>query len=118
MGIVSPACRWDLPPVVDEFLRSAHIEARYLFFRAAHGTTPGAIGRLAPKALGGTGTDAFFSVRMPDTGTPAFDLSTPEAIADFTELAEDDISSAISHIESRDAGCLMDRRIPAAGAPF
>lgn len=118
IGIVSSTYYWGLPSVVDEFLGLAHIEARYLFFVATYGTTPGAIGHLAQKALGGTRIDAFFSVRMPDTWTPAFDLSTPEAVAAFTGTTEDDISSAISHIESRDAGCFMDRRIPAAGALF
>lgn len=53
VGIVSPTYDWGLPSIVEEFLKQARVEAEYLFFAATYGTTPGAAGYMAGRALAG-----------------------------------------------------------------
>lgn len=85
IGIVSPTYDWGLPSIVKDFLEKADFQTEYLYFVATYGTTPGAIGALANRAIRGRSIDAYFSVRMADTWTPIFDLSTPEKIRKFTK---------------------------------
>lgn len=67
----------------------------YLFFIATYGTTPGAAGVMVVKAIRGRKIDAYYSVRMADTWTPVFDLSTSEKTARFTGTTEAGIDRAI-----------------------
>ena len=84
IGIVVPTYFWGLPSIVKEFLEKADFHTDYLYFIATYGTTPGASDVMAGKAIQGKFIDAFYSVRMPDTWTPIFDLSTPEKVAAFS----------------------------------
>jgi ferredoxin len=111
VGVISPTYFWGLPSVVYDFLEKAEIEADYTFFTATYGTTPGGSGYFANKLVK-RGFDAFFSVRMADTWTVWFDLSTPEAISRFTKTTESDIDSVILHVGNRDKGQFMKRRAP------
>ena len=77
IGIVSPTYDWSLPSIVREFLGKASFQTEYLYFVATYGTTPGATGYMAQKAIRGCQISAYYSVRMPDAWTPIFDLSTP-----------------------------------------
>ena len=128
IGIVIPTYFWGLPSVVGEFLEKAMFRTDYLFLVSTYGTTTGASGRLAEKALrsranGGRERpdgpddsrpiDAFFSVRMPDTWTPVFDLSTPEKVAAFTRTTESDIDEVIRRVAERAANRRMRPAVPA-----
>lgn len=99
--VVSPTYFWGLPSIVKEFLAQADLHTGYLCFLATYGTTPGASGRMAGKAIQGRAIDAFYAVRMPDTWTPIFDLSAPEKVAAFTKTTEADIDAAIRGIRQR-----------------
>ena len=70
IGIVSPTYDWGLPNIVREFLEKASFQTEYLYFVATYGTTPGATGYMAQKAIRGCQISAYYSVRMPDTWTP------------------------------------------------
>ena len=83
IGIVSPTYDWGLPSIVTEFLQKATFQTEYLYFIATYGTTPGASGYMANKAIRGRTIDAYYAVRMVDTWTPIFDLSTPEKACDL-----------------------------------
>ncbi len=83
IGVVVPTYFWGIPSIVKEFLEKADLHTDYLYFIATYGTTPGASDAMAGKAIQGKTIDAFYSVRMPDTWTPMFDLSTPEKVAAF-----------------------------------
>ncbi len=110
VGIVSPTYDWGLPSIVEEFLKQARVEAEYLFFAATYGTTPGAIGYMAGRALAGRKIDAHYAVRMPDTWTPIFDLSTPEKVAVFTKNTEAEIEDLIRGVaERRTKRCMWPR---------
>ena len=111
--VVSPTYFWGLPSIVKEFLAQADLHADYLCFLATYGTTPGASDRMAGKAIRGRAIDAFYAVRMPDTWTPIFDLSTPEQVAKYTKHTESEISSMIQTVRERRTNRHMCPRTPA-----
>ena len=85
----------------------------YLFFIATYGTTPGAAGVMVVKAIRGRKIDAYYSVRMADTWTPVFDLSTSEKTARFTGTTEAGIDRAIRGVSERRTSRHMFPRTPA-----
>ena len=103
IGIVSPTYFWGLPSIVKEFLD----------FISTYGTTPGASGYAAGQAIHGRTIDAFYSVRMADTWTPVFDLSTPKKAAVFTKTTEAQIYRVIRRISERRTNRHMSPRVPA-----
>ena len=72
IGIVSPTYDLGLPSIVKEFLEKASFRGSYLYFIATYGTTPGAAGYMANKAIRQQEISAYYSVRMADTWTPTF----------------------------------------------
>lgn len=113
IGIISPTYNWGLPSIVREFLEKASFQTDYLYFVATYGTTPGAIGHMANKAIRNREIDAYYSVRMADTWTPIFDLSTPEKVSRFTKTTETEISGVIQSVEARRINRRMTPRVPA-----
>ena len=109
---MSPTYFWGLPSIVGEFLGKASFKTGYLFFIATYGTTPGAAGVMAARAIRGREIDAYYSVRMPDTWTPVFDLSTPEKTARFTGTTGADIGRAIRGVSERRTNRHMFPRTP------
>lgn len=101
IGIISPTYYWGLPSIVKEFLEKAYFKTDYLYFVATYGTTPGAIGYMANTAIQGREIDAYYSVKMPDTWTPVFDLSTSQKIAKYTKTTETEICNIIKKVGGR-----------------
>ena len=87
IGIVVPTYFWGLPSIVKEFLGKAEFHTDYLYLISTYGTTPGASDAMASKAIRGKTIDAFYSVRMPDTWTPMFDLTNQKKIDAIQKLA-------------------------------
>lgn len=116
VGIVSPTYAWGLPVVVREFLRDLTLDPApgYLWFAATYGTTPGQTGSDAEKLLRGAGLtlSARFSVRMPDTWTPLFNLSDSDKVRRINEAAEPQIDRIIAKVRARTHGEFMDRKMP------
>lgn len=112
IGIVAPTYFWGLPSIVKEFLEKADFHTDYLYFISTYGTTPGASDAMASKAIQGKTIDAFYSVRMPDTWTPIFDLSTPEKVAAFSKRTEAEIDAVIRKIGERHTNRRMTPRVP------
>lgn len=113
IGIISPTYNWGLPSIVKDFLSKASFHADYLYFVATYGTTTGAIGHMADKAINGKKIDAYYSIRMPDTWTPMFDLSTSEKVAEFTTTTEDEISDLIKKVGNLYHNNHMSPSVPA-----
>ncbi|WP_282438048.1 EFR1 family ferrodoxin [Slackia exigua] len=61
--------------------------------------------------------DAGFSVRMPDTWTPIFDLSDPERVAETVADAEPLIDDVIGKVVARESGDWCGPRTPRIAAP-
>ena len=68
---------------------------------------------MAPKAIRGCQISAYYSVRMPDTWTPIFDLSTPEKVAKYTKTTETEIDGILSAVAARRTNRHMAGRTPA-----
>lgn len=113
IGIISPTYDWGLPSIVKEFLEKASFHTDYLYFVATYGTTPGAIGYMANKSIQGRNIDAYYSVRMADTWTPIFDLSTLEKVAKYTKSTEAEIDCVIHSVSERRTNRHMSPRTPA-----
>ena len=118
VGIVSPTYMWGLPSVVRDFLQELKLENTpdYLWFAATYGTTPGQTARFADDILRtkGLALSARFSVKMPDTWTPIFDLSDEEKVQRLNDAAEAQIDAVADMISARTAGDFMQRKTPIA----
>ena len=112
IGMIAPTYFWGLPSIVEEFLRKAEFKTEYLYYVSTYGTTPGASGALAAEAIRGRRIDAFYSVRMPDTWTPMFDLSAPEKVAAFTGTTEKRIDEICRNVAERHTNSHMSPRTP------
>lgn len=113
IGIISPTYDWGLPSIVKEFLEKASFRTKYLYYVATYGTTPGASGAIANKAIHGRKIDAYYSVQMVDTWTPIFDLSTPDKVAKYTKNTETEIDVTIFSVKERRTNRHMSPRTPA-----
>ena len=113
IGIISPTYDWGLPSIVKEFLEKASFQTEYLYYIATYGTTPGASGAIADKAIQSRKINAFYSVQMADTWIPIFDLSTPKKVAKYTKNTEAEISRIIRNIKERNTNRYMSPRTPA-----
>lgn len=123
LGFVSPTYAWELPTPVSAFLGRLDAEAPckpYAFFVATYYTTPGRTYPVAQKMVRGrpfAPFDAEFSVRMPDTWTPIFDLSDPERVAETVTDAEPLIDDVIGKVVARESGDWCGPRTPRIAAP-
>lgn len=119
LGIITPTYWWQLPINVREFLERIDLQMngkRYVFTLSTYGTTPGASGADASRILRrkGVHVDAQYSVKMPDTWTPIFDLSDYKKVAKQNEAADAEIQGVIADIRSRKSGNMMRRALPYA----
>lgn len=62
--------------------------------------------------------NASFSIRMPDTWTPVFDLSDPETVTKQNEQAESRIDTVIACIKNKESNAHMTSRVPYLAYPF
>lgn len=115
-GFISPTYHLGLPSIVREYLATVSFlkKPKYSFFVATYGTTCGQTGRLAENHLRDKGLqiDAKFSIKMPDTWTPTFDLSNPNKVAKINQSAEVQIDEIIQCILNCDVGDYMKAKVP------
>lgn len=110
VGIVSPTYFWGLPVIVRDFLKKLTLSSSgYVYCVATYGTTTGQAGAFIDRYQP---LNARYSVRMPDTWTPVFDLTDAETIAQINLSAEPQIDGVIERIKSRETGDFMQNKIP------
>lgn len=119
LGFVTPVYWWELPAPVRGFLQDLRIdgeEPSYTFIVTTCGTTPGCTYIEAERILSAKGMDldAGFSVRMPDTWTPLFDLSDSDKVEKLNEEAETYIDDVLEGIRNRVKGNRMRKATPYA----
>lgn len=116
LGIISPTYSWGLPIIVIEFLQRLDLSYKpnYIFFIATYGTTPGQTAKFADNILApkGLSLSAKFSVKMPDTWTPIFDLSNKEKVQQINDNAELEIGYIIKQIKTFTIGNFMKNKLP------
>lgn len=119
LGIVCPTYCLALPSIVEDFLGKVTIEIDgtnkpYVYFVATYGTTPGQTGYFANEFMSAKGLaiNAFFSVKMPDTWTPFFDLSNKQKVQATNDKAEEQINFIIDNIKEYRCGDFMRLKTP------
>lgn len=116
LGIVSPTYSWGLPVIVKEFLQNMDLSKppAYIWFVTTYGTTSGQTGYFANEILQtrNCSFSAYFSVKMPDTWTPAFNLNNKERIKKINAKAEVQIDAITDKIKRRVTGDYMQRKVP------
>lgn len=105
-----------MPVIVTEFLQRLDLRYKsdYIYFIATYGTTPGQTGRFADNILApkGLSLSAKFSVKMPDTWTPIFDLSNKEKVRRINDNAEPEIDYIIKQVKNFVVGDFMKNKLP------
>ena len=119
LGIVSPVYFWRLPSVTEEFLRRVSIRTQdeaepYVYGVITFGTTTGRAGSDLRRLLRGRGIclDASFSVQMPDTWTPMFDLSDADKVSGQVERGEQEAVAVAGKVLAWGRGRHVRRKIP------
>lgn len=117
VGIVSPVYGWGLPSIVREFLEKLELSYSvkpYTYFVATYGTSTGQIGAYANEIIKKKSLffDAYYSIKMPDTWTPVFDLSDISKVAAINERSELQLIEVIQNIDQRKHGDFIKHKIP------
>jgi NAD-dependent dihydropyrimidine dehydrogenase PreA subunit len=112
IGIVTPTFFYGPPSILREFLQKADLQSDYIYYVSTYGSTPGGARRIAEKYLGKR-IDAWYCIRMPDTWTVGFDLSTPEKVANFTITTEQDLDFVIGRVKALVKGDQLTAKIKA-----
>ncbi|MBQ2842473.1 MAG: EFR1 family ferrodoxin [Clostridia bacterium] len=116
IGFVAPVYNFGLPITVIEFIEKLKINGNngYVFTLVTFGGFSGGASKMLRNILKNKGikTDACYSVRMPDTWTPVYDLSDKEKIALTNKKADAKISRIIDMIIKKSKGNFDLRRIP------
>ena len=114
-GIVVPTYFWRLPRIVAEYLDKLRIEnCGYTFSLASYGTTTGKAGSMAKKIMAHNeqNFDAYYSVIMPDTWTPVFDLMDKNRVDKWLSDGKKQLELVIGNIMSKRKGDFIDRKLP------
>ena len=115
LGIVVPTYFWRLPRIVAEYLDKLRIEnCGYTFFLSSYGTTTGKAGSMAKDIMAHHGQkfDAYYSVVMPDTWTPVFDLTDKNRVDKWLSDGKIQLERVIDNIISKRKGDFIDRKLP------
>ena len=115
LGIVVPTYFWRLPRIVAEYLAKIRIDnCGYTFFLASYGTTTGAAGNMAKDIMAHNRQkfDAYYSVIMPDTWTPVFNLTDRKKVDNRLSDGIKQLSLVIDNITSKRKGDFIDRKLP------
>lgn len=119
LGIVTPTYYWGLPSIVNEFFEGIRIvgaKDSYVYYIATYGTTSGQTGTFVQRHLRKQGMrlNARYSVKMPDSWTPTYDLSNPRKVAEINQKELPQIQKIAAHIQNRDCGDYMRAKVPMA----
>ncbi|MBQ8016296.1 MAG: EFR1 family ferrodoxin [Clostridia bacterium] len=116
IGFVFPVYNFGLPITVTDFIEKLNIKANnnYVFTVATFGGFSGSASKMIKERLFEKGivVNAQFSVRMPDTWTPAYDVSDKTKIAKINAKADRRIDAIIKKIQKHKSGNYDSRRIP------
>lgn len=116
IGFVLPVYNFGLPITVTDFIKNLNIKTNggYVFTLVTYGGFSGGASKMIKALLKekGVKTDARYSVRMPDTWTPVYDLSDKEKVRETNRKADAKIDGVINKINKKAKGNFDSRRIP------
>lgn len=122
LGFVAPTYGWRVPAIVEKFLNDlifTGAQPAYAFMVSTYGTTPGVAGPFVRRMLANK-LDCdlqLFSVKMPDTWTPMFDLSDRERVEEINREADRELEDVRASIVGREASPRMRRQVPSLMIP-
>ena len=114
-GIVVPTYFWRLPRIVAEFLDNVRIEnCAYTFFLVSYGTTTGRARNMAKEIMAHNNQefDAYYSVIMPDTWTPVFDLTNEKRVNKWLNDGNAQLDLVLDNIKEKRMGNFINRKVP------
>ncbi len=116
IGFVFPVYNFGLPVTVIDFIKKLNITTNqnYVFTVATYGGFSGGASKMIKRMLAEKEVkiNAQYSVRMPDTWTPVYDVSDKSRIAGINAKADKRINIIIKRIKKRKTGNHDSRRIP------
>lgn len=118
LGVVVPTYFSLLPSVVDDYLAKLRIHStqrdHYIFFVATCGSIIGETPFLANEHMKkkGFSFSAYYSVKMPDSWTPIFDLSDNEKIERKNKNADLEIYKISKMISEKKSGDFSHGKLP------
>lgn len=119
IGFVTPTYFWGIPTIVSEFLEKMELQIPdsyhpYIYHIATFGTTTGQASHMVKDLLKRKGLhlDGMFSVQMPDTWTPVFNLTDKAKIAQTNQEAESQIEEVTKKVYLKIAGDFNHRKLP------
>ena len=116
VGFIFPVYNFGLPVTVTDFIRRLNLNCNesYVFTLVTYGGFSGGASKIIKNLLKSKGikVSAQFSVRMPDTWTPIYDLSDKEKVAETNRKADVKISRISSQIRKKSKGNFDSRKIP------
>lgn len=115
IGFALPVYNFGLPVTVVDFISSLNLSGGgYVFTLVTYGGFSGGASKMLKALLKEKGIkpDAQYSVRMPDTWTPVYDLSDKEKVNETNRKADIKIGGIIRKINKKAKGNFDSRRIP------
>lgn len=117
IGIICPTYYLGLPTIVCDFLKDITLingYNHYFYLVATYGYTTGHNGEMINNLIKNKGyhLNAQFSVKMPDTWTPKYDLSCTKKIKKINTKAEIQIDNIVDMIQTEKTGNFMKNQIP------
>lgn len=115
VGFISPVYNFGLPVTVVDFINRLSLSGGgYVFTLVTYGGFSGGASKMIKSLLKEKGikTHARYSVRMPDTWTPVYDLSDKEKVSETNRKADIKIGRIIAEISKKAKGNFDSRRIP------
>ena len=104
IGLVFPVYFWGIPTAAVEFLSALQIKGIHYFYLVLNcGGSTGDASGMAEKLLGRK-FDAIFSVQMPDTYAPMFNVSDAQRNQSILDKAEPAIDAIIQLVKERKEG--------------
>ena len=119
IGFACPVYNFGLPVTVIDFIKKMNIRGKsgYVFTLVTLGGFSGGASRMLKDRLmeKGIKANAHFSVRMPDTWTPVYDVSDKEKVETTNRKADAKISRIIEMINKKAKGNFDFYKIPFGG---
>lgn len=115
LGIITPTYFWRLPRIVTEFLEKLTIDnCKYTFLLASYGTSTGQPVAMAREILKRKGQkfDTYYSVIMPDTWTPIFNLTNKERVELWLNDGKAQLKTVIENIKLKRGGDFTKKKLP------
>lgn len=110
VGLVCPTYFYGLPTLVADFVRRLRLdEGTYCYLVLTCGGSTAGAAAMCQRLLGRE-LDARFTVKMPDTWTPMFDISDTEKNTAILDAAEGVIDHVIAAVKERERGYFGPRQ--------